>query len=189
MLSGNSISNDSQQKESEVFKSFRKIAPKPSLELPTLVQMGHGDNQREQLTTQAEHDKISVSETSFVKNEVNSSSRIRNDNLGIGDLPETSAIEDEYKQNGFAASNSISSHELQYEPDPLRARSEYEDNLLMMKQVEHEQKLKNLRYERELKREEHNLRVDLLKEEMELVRLRKELLKRQLDSYINSISA
>ena len=68
-------------------------------------------------------------------------------------------------------------------------RSEYEDNILLMKQSEHEQRMKNLKLEREMKQEEHVLRMDVLKEEMELVRLRKEALKRQLESYINVINA
>ena len=96
-----------------------------------------------------------------------------------------SVKKNDYERNSFESLET--SEGVVFDNDGIR--SEYEDNILLMKQSEHEQRMKNLKLEREMKQEEHVLRMDVLKEEMELVRLRKEVLKRQLESYINVINA
>ena len=156
------------------------------MELPTLVHMGTGNGERAELCPPTQNDEINSTKHISVSEEavVNS---FRNSDTGIDTLSEISVTADEYKKNDRFANDST--HEMQFESESFTVRNGYDENVLIMKQLEHEQKMKNLRHEREQKREEHALRMDLLKEEMELVRLRKELLKRQLDSYISTINA
>ena len=107
----------------------------------------------------------------FAQSDINATEKSRNTNN---------------ERNSFDSEEASEQHAMFDNNGP---RSQYEDNILAMKQSEHEQRMKNLKLEREMKQQEHVLRMDLLKEEMELVRLRKELLKRQLESYINVANA
>ena len=176
-VSAHSFSTEPTLEGSEDFSSFKYIAPKPCLELPTLVQMGKGKNEGDLKSPCVENSKPSPTENTTVSE--NSVPSFSATNGGSSNDPNASAsfTEIEYKGTGLDATI-----------HNFGARSEYDDNVLLMKQLEHEQRLKNLRYEHEMKREEHTLRMDLLKEEMEFVRLRKELLKRQLDTYISVLN-
>ena len=179
------MSTESTEK-SEAFDSFTKIAPKPR-ELPTLVHMGPGNHGSTDLCSTAHHSDTNSSKHTTVRElNIPQISSDRSDKIRNDTLSETSAMGGDYTNDMLKLN---AGQEMQFEHDHFIMKNGYEEHVLMMKETEHEQKMKNLRFEREHKEEEHALRMELLKEERELVRMRKELLKRQLESYISTFNA
>ena len=164
--------------DSCVVKSEMLIATPQSC-LPTLVHVGQGNHDRDLQSPITESGKPSSTAGEDSSSRLFAAKRC----ASAGSSP---GMRSGCERNGFD-SMGTSEHRVMF--DNGGARSEYEDNMLLMKQAEHEQRMKNLKLEREMKQEEHVLRLDVLKEETELVRLRKELLKRQLESYINVVNA